>query len=105
AQERTAQELIEASWKTGVYLPDPGLDAISGSSSWIAGSRDLYERLKLVMSIKKARSLTLIPIFIKGPHGDDFDVNATTFAYYNPEFLAWPKNLLFRQPIIPYYVN
>jgi hypothetical protein len=90
AQQRTAEELIEASWKTGVYLPAPGTDGVSGNS-YISGSRDLYERLKLVMNLKKAGSLTLIPIFVKGPHGDDYNVNAATFAHYNPAFLAWAK--------------
>jgi hypothetical protein len=43
------------------------------------------------MNLKKAGSLTLTPIFVQGPHGDDYNVNAPTFGHYNPAFLAWAK--------------
>ncbi|MEM7373423.1 MAG: caspase family protein [Bacteroidota bacterium] len=85
ARERTANEMIEASWKTGTLLPEP-------QEYEVSGIRALYKKLKLLMSLKKAQSLSPIPIFVKGPHGEDFDTQADEFGYYNPAFLKWARN-------------
>lgn len=104
ARQRTVTEMIEASWKAGTLIQHP-------NDNWVRGSRDLYERLQILMSLKKARSLSPIPIFVKGPHGDDFDLDADSFGYYNPEFLAWARkniipaknNAAFRVLTQPFY--
>ncbi|MEZ5040681.1 MAG: caspase family protein [Saprospiraceae bacterium] len=92
ARERTIDEVIEASWKAGNLYGEE----IESADTYIQGVRSLYAKLKLFMSLKKAQSLSPIPIFIKGPHQEDFDMNADAFGYYNPAFLAWAK-----QHVIP----
>jgi hypothetical protein len=90
ALQRTVDEVIEASWKTGTYLEqNPGPDSKSGDG--ITGIRTLYETLKLLMSLKKAQSLSPVPIFLKGPHREEFQLDAKEFGHYNPEFLVWAK--------------
>lgn len=104
AQERTVNEVIEASWKAGAYLGET-------DKSGVEGIRDLYKKLQLLMDLKKAQSLSPVPIFIKGPHQDDFDVYSNEFGYYNPELLAWAKGNvipaekdgLLRQATQPFY--
>lgn len=87
AQERTISEVIEASWKAGGFYGT----SIESKDTYIDGVRNIYAKLKWFMSLEKAHSISPIPIFIKAPHKRDFDFNATTFAYYNPAFLAWVR--------------
>jgi energy-coupling factor transporter ATP-binding protein EcfA2 len=101
AQRRTVSEMIEASWKAGLYLQD---DQASGSKapaagtkekdrastgSDLPGSRWLYADLKTVMDLAKMKSLAPMPIFLSGPHVDDFNYHSYDFGRYNPEFVRW----------------
>lgn len=104
ARERTVKEMIEASWKAGTYLEKL-------NDGWVRGVRDLYQRLKLLMSLGKAQSLSPVPIFLKGPHQEDFELHASEFGYYNPAFLIWAKanvipaknNKILRDLTLPFY--
>jgi hypothetical protein len=103
ARERTVNELIEASWKTGVYLdPEKRLLDADGYER-LGGVRDLYARLKLLMSLDKARSISPVPVFVSGPHQEDFNENGVTFGYYNPAFLKWAQTRVIpasRKPVL-----
>ena len=100
ARERTVTEMIEASWKTGVYLgADPQAGGISGHT-YVMGVRNAYDKLKLLMNLEKAQSLAPVPIFLAGPHGEDFSLTSPEFGYYNPAFLAWA-----RERVIPAKLN
>lgn len=83
-QQRTISEMIEASWKAGTYLDQ-------ADNSGAEGVRTLKDKLKLLMDLKKAQSLSPVPIFTEGPHGEDFDFQSEYFGHYNPEFLEWAK--------------
>ncbi|MEM7104105.1 MAG: caspase family protein [Bacteroidota bacterium] len=87
ARQRTIDEMIEASWKTATYLGE-------ADQSGAEGARKLYQKLKLIMSLSKAQSLSPFKIFTEGPHSEigDFDLQAKAFGYYNPEFVKWAKD-------------
>lgn len=115
AFERTTTEMIEASWKTGVYLEaNPERNKIGtdwDTLSYVDGVRSMYAQLKMIMSLKKVKSLSPIPVFVKGPHEEDYNLQSDEFGYYNPAFLAWAKtrvipaknNPLLRQLTQPFY--
>jgi hypothetical protein len=87
ARKRTVKELIEATWRSATLLGDQR--NASSASSYIFGTRTLYDKLQVVMSLDKLQSLSPVPIFRSGPHKTEFELNSCEFAYYNPEFLNW----------------
>jgi hypothetical protein len=95
AYERTTTEMIEVSWKTGVYLEANPQSTHTGTDSntltAFPGVRTMYDQLKMIMSLEKVISLSPIPVFVKGPHTVDFDLHSETFGHYNPAFLSWAK--------------
>ncbi|WP_367392399.1 caspase domain-containing protein [Lewinella sp. LCG006] len=115
AFERTTTEMIEASWKTGVYLEaNPERNKIGtdwNTLSGLEGVRSMYAQLKMIMSLEKVKSLSPIPVFLKGPHIEDYNIQSDEFGYYNPAFLAWAKtrvipaknNPVLRQLTQPFY--
>jgi len=82
ARERTVTEMIEASWKFGTLIEPAEI---------VQGAREFYKQLKLLVDLKKVRSLSPVPVFISGPHGEDYDLFSNHFGHYNPEFLDWAK--------------
>jgi hypothetical protein len=125
AQERTVREMIEASWKAGLYLRNEKANALSdpkaeakriemvyaATGSSIPGSRWLYAHLKTLMDLQKMKSLAPMPIFLSGPHDKDFTYRSYDFGHYNPEFVRWAvDNLIpaasdsaFRKATAPVY--
>jgi energy-coupling factor transporter ATP-binding protein EcfA2 len=125
AQERTVREMIEASWKAGLYLRDEKANVLrdpkaeqkriemvyAATGSSIPGSRWLYAHLKTLMDLQKMKSLAPMPIFLSGPHDKDFTYLSYDFAHYNPEFVRWAADNLipaasdsaFRKATAPVY--
>jgi hypothetical protein len=104
AQERTVREMIEASWKGGLYLQEDNasvltdakadrkqqdLAAAAAASYLSGGPRSLYAHLKTLMDLEKMKSLAPVPIFLSGPHAKDFTFRSYQFGRYNPEFVRW----------------
>jgi hypothetical protein len=126
AKERTVTEMIEASWKGGLYLQadkenvlsDPKAErkrqelAASAAASYLSGGpRSLYAHLKTLMDLGKMKSLAPVPIFLSGPHDKDFTFRSYEFGRYNPEFVRWAvanlipaaSNAAFRDLTAPVY--
>lgn len=87
SRELAIKEAIEASWKAGGFYGT----SIESKDTYIGGVRNIYAKLKWFMNLEKAQSISPIPLFVKAPHKEDFDLNSTSFAYYNPAFLSWVR--------------
>ncbi|MEY2495069.1 MAG: hypothetical protein QOJ45_1561 [Verrucomicrobiota bacterium] len=108
AQQRTAKELIEASWKAGGYLQDEKAKALNkaaaerqvdeaayaSTGSYIPGLRWLYAGLKTLIHLEKMKSLVPVPIFLSGPHDHDVNFRSYDFGRYNPAFVRWANDNL-----------
>lgn len=54
-----------------------------------SGFRHLYCSLRSVISYQRVKSIAGVDPYISGPHGDELNLSATSFGYYNPAFLDW----------------
>ena len=81
ARKKVVEESINSSWRATPYL-DPGLNK---------DVRGIYAVISPLMNLKKLKSLSPVPVFVRGPHGDEFNTKSDDFGYYNPDFLIWAK--------------
>lgn len=90
-KEKSAQEIISAAWKYAAAMDDSLVDYES-SRSWLPGIRNLYAKIRPHIDLETFYSLSPEPVFLEGPHQQDFNLQAKTFGYYNPKFLAWAED-------------
>ncbi len=83
-QERVVREMMSSTWRAGTFLDEKDF-------GYWQGVRDTYSSIKILMDLKKVRSISPVPVFLKGPHTDEFDQQSREFGHYNPKFLDWLK--------------
>jgi hypothetical protein len=81
AKDEATPWIVEATWRSGAeYRPAPG---------YVTGVRKLIEHADPIINLTKMKFLSPHPVFLSGPHGDQFDWQAKDFARYNPQFVRW----------------
>ena len=105
-KEQVINEMMSATWRATTFLDDADF-------GYWKGVRDTYENIRVLMDLQKIQSISPVPVFLSGPHIDDFDKNSEDFGHYNPAFLTWVKryaipaehNTVLRSMTMPFYVK
>ena len=81
-KEQVVNELMSSTWRGATFLDDDDF-------GYWKGVRDTYNNVKILIDLKKAKSISPVPVFLSGPHEDDFNKDSNEFGHYNPKFLEW----------------